>query len=73
MARPKMVVRTFIPREKLLHPARLGQSFKLIIATRQKFVGIGLVPYIPNQPILFEVKKFKESDGDFDTPREEAR
>ena len=68
MAHAKIVIHTFAALRKARYTHPLTQGFKILIAPRQKLMYIGLVAYIPNKLVLWEIVHIVKGQCDFHNP-----
>ena len=60
----KGVVNTFFAAWKSAQATQLAHAGHLVVASRQHFVGIGLMADIPDQSIFWRVKNIMQGDGE---------
>ena len=65
---PEGIVLTFLAVEKTTEPVTAAQAAHCIAPAGQDFVGIGLVPDIPDQSITGCIKDMVQGDRQFDGP-----
>ena len=61
----KRIVRAFASSGKTGYAVMLSQRVKPIFSTGQQFMGIGLVPHIPDDFIFGRIKYIVQSNGQF--------
>ncbi|KAF5033548.1 hypothetical protein DSECCO2_605520 [anaerobic digester metagenome] len=56
MPHAKMVVRAFCHARKAGNAAKRSQGVKILGAPGQQLVGVGLMPHVPDELVVFHIK-----------------
>jgi hypothetical protein len=68
VADPEIIIRTLITSGKTTDSPELAQCLETIPPAGQQFVGIGLVPHVPDEPVPSGIEGFEQCQGKFDDP-----
>src|SRR4051812_23447783 len=69
MARAERVVFRLVATQKPAQTPKLLNGVQLITASSEDLVCIGLVPYIPDQPVIWRVKDVMHRDRQLDSAK----